>query len=358
MKLEAYNCYKAARMINSRSDYFKVFSGPYFKSIEQQIFAMSTFIKHVPVPERYKKVLALKRGYKYYYSTDYTSFEAHFTETVMQAVECQLYRKCFKHDKNLKTLVGALTGENRCRTRTGLRCKVKARRMSGDMCTSLGNGFTNYMLLTYIMHRKGATENDFECLIEGDDCIVGSNVELTEQDYTDLGFTIKIDRVDDPCKASFCGLICAENGVNIRDPARHFEKFGWTHSCCLAGEKVMHSLLKAKAMSTLCECPDCPVIAQVAWESYKLCKEYDPRWEDDYYINYILRPMDRPEQFREPNPPIETRLLFEEMFGISIQQQLLLEDAARAHDLSKFPSVVTFHPDVLDYALKFVVSTL
>lgn len=39
-------------MINSRSDAFKAFSGPFFKAIEKVVYEMPEFIKHTPVPDR------------------------------------------------------------------------------------------------------------------------------------------------------------------------------------------------------------------------------------------------------------------------------------------------------------------
>lgn len=66
IKQESYGKFKPARGINSRSDRFKVFSGPYFKLMERQVYHqgcldregrlcegdMCPFIKHVPVPDR------------------------------------------------------------------------------------------------------------------------------------------------------------------------------------------------------------------------------------------------------------------------------------------------------------------
>jgi hypothetical protein len=224
--------------------------------------------------------------------------------------------------------------------------------MSGDMCTSLGNGFTNYMLLSYLMYSKGVGSDQFRCLVEGDDCIMGSNVELTPGDYEALGFTIKIERVDDPCRASFCGLICTENGVNVRDPVRFFEKFGWTHSCLQAGPKVMMQLLKAKAMSALCECPDCPLVSAVAWEAYLLCGSLIPRFDPtDWQVGLLDI---EGTVFKPPEPNHDIRVLFEEEFGVAVEQQLFLEQKIREHDLLPLYTALDFHPDIHDYSGRFV----
>jgi len=46
-KTERYDDFKFMRMINSRCDAFKVYSGPIFKSIESVIYALPQFVKHL-----------------------------------------------------------------------------------------------------------------------------------------------------------------------------------------------------------------------------------------------------------------------------------------------------------------------
>lgn len=92
MKDESYREYKYPRAINSRSDEFKIYSGPIFKCIEDIVYRHPAFIKHVPVSERpaYIKRMLYRVGSSYI-ETDYTSFEALFTKEIMLAVEMQLY---------------------------------------------------------------------------------------------------------------------------------------------------------------------------------------------------------------------------------------------------------------------------
>jgi hypothetical protein len=355
VKTECYPCYKNARMINSRHDCFKCFSGPYIKALEDVVYESDHYIKHIPVADRWQRVLELKKSYKYYYATDYTAFESHFTPRQMFNIECQLYRKAFRHDAHIDYLIRVLTGENRCRTRTGMRCKIQGRRMSGDMNTSLGNGVSNMFLIMYLMHLKGLREDEYDFLVEGDDGLIATNVELSADDFLKLGFTIKIDRVDDPCHASFCGLICTDEGVNIRDPVRFFEKFGWTSSCPTAGLKVMYELLKAKCLSALCETPLCPIVAQAAFTCLQKCGDVRPRFSQDWYHVGLSQSEVLAYVPCAPNIPMSVRLLFDKIFQIDVPTQLYLEERIRKMDFNALAQL-PFHPDLFDYTLKYVAT--
>ena len=192
VKSEFYPTWKHARMINSRSDPFKAWSGPKFKAIEEVVYELPEFIKHTPVPMRPGKIRALRRAGRRYFQTDFTAFESHFTPKVLDVCECELYRHCLSDCADADFLCSVISGENRMRTRTGVTANVRGRRMSGDMCTSLGNGFTNLMLARFIVHEKGGKLEGF---VEGDDGLFCTDVELDSGDYAKLGFTIKIEEV-------------------------------------------------------------------------------------------------------------------------------------------------------------------
>lgn len=88
VKTESYPQYKHARMINSRSDAFKAFSGPLFKAVENVVYKLAEFVKHIPVPDRPKAVLAFRKAGRRYFQTDFTAYESHFLPKIMAACEC------------------------------------------------------------------------------------------------------------------------------------------------------------------------------------------------------------------------------------------------------------------------------
>lgn len=348
VKTESYPEYKHARMINSRSDAFKAWSGPRFKAIENAVYRIHHFIKHVPVPDRVDVIRSLKQAGLFYYSTDFTAYESHFTAELMDACECELYRHCLAGDEGAEFLCSVLTGTNRMRTRTGHRAECTARRMSGDMCTSLGNGFTNLMLVLYIVDQKGGSVDGY---VEGDDGIFASSVELTSEDYAKCGFTIKIERIPDPCCASFCGLVFANSGEIIRDPFRFMNGFGWTSSFINAGPKIMNELLRAKALSAVYECPQCPIVSVLARRALDKTVGFAPRFVEDGYHHRVPSDVRKIVKF---DPGHDTRELFERLYSIPVVTQLAIEELINSDQLEEVARILHPHADVEHYASHYL----
>jgi len=346
VKSEFYETWKHARMINSRHDAFKAWSGPLFKAIEDVVYKIPEFIKHVPVSERASLISDLARHGRRYYQTDFTAFESHFTPAVLDAVECELYRHCLGWSEDAEFLCSVLMGPNKMRTRSGVRASVLGRRMSGDMCTSLGNGFTNLMLAKFLVSKRGGNLFGF---VEGDDGLFATDVVLDPEDYARLGFTIKIEEVKDPCSASFCGMVFSESGQIIRNPRRSFMGFGWTQSFLHAGDKIMRGLLKAKSLSALYEMPHCPVFGALARKGLIDSGSADPI--------FVERNREiPPKNFSPPPfaPTDDTRLLFAQLYGVSVADQLAAESAIMIGDFAAVGRIIPPTSEQACYALRYV----
>lgn len=326
IKSEFYEEFKSARWINSRSDKFKVYSGRFFKSIEEEVYKYPAFIKHVPVPERPQLVEMMKSAGKNYVSTDFTSFEALFTPKLMDACECELYKYMLSHtDPNAaKFICSTITGMNRLSTRSGVKLNIRGRRMSGDMCTSLGNGFSNLMIWDFLFSEKNHIHEtqygkDYSGFVEGDDGLFAFNgIRPTSDEYAKLGFIIKIEDVIDPCLASFCGIMSVD-GKNFRNPRSFIQGFGWTDRYSSAGFATKMGLLLTKALSCIYECPSCPVLRAIADRALFLSERYKAVKVE----GYRKVPLDFVRCKFDPTPNM--RLEFAKMFGISIETQLYLE---------------------------------
>lgn len=344
--------FKEARWINSRCDAFKVYSGRFFKSIENEIYHVNDtsrnhFIKHVPVPERPKLIESLKAAGAKYYATDYSSFEAHFVPKMMEACELRLYRhmlKKFPIDAERICAVicadrahGPEVHLNKIRTRAGVKLDLEGRRMSGDMCTSLGNGFTNLMLWGYMCELGNARWDGF---IEGDDGIfaVYEGDAPTAALARRLGWTIAIEEHEDPSTASFCGCICAEGQV-IRDPTSVLTSLGWTLTQPLAGRSLRKKLCRAKMLSLAYELPQCPVLGAIARRGIVLTEGTDPRFELDGYKT-------RPKIGEIPDfaPTMALRLLFEKLYGVDPEVQVQLETAIMSGVADNLECVAKYLP--------------
>lgn len=355
IKSENYPEFKHARWINSRSDHFKAYSGPWFSAIEKQLFALPWFIKYVPIPERASKVASLMREGARYLATDYTSFEAHFHPLFQKSCEGILYNYMLKNFPIVADcLTSTIFGTNHGTTRAGVSFIVQGRRMSGDMCTSLGNGFSNLMIWSFLMSQQHGSS--WDGFVEGDDGIfaIYNGRPPSTEEYAELGFTIKIEEGDDPRSMSFCGIIAAD-GQNIRSPADFLDNFGWTSSFTNAGDNILQQLLRAKALSAAWETPSCPIIRSIAQRALTLTRGVAPRFVQDGYHDKSLIPKD--ESKLPPFAPTPlTRSLFSDRFGIDPITQVELErDIASGVDLGVLDRHLTPNNDALRFSSHFVL---
>lgn len=366
VKDETYNKYKSARSINSRTDVFKVRVAPMFKQIENVLFKMKWFIKHTPVDERATEILReLYQDGAHIIGTDYTAYEAIFTKEYMETVEFQLYKYMTQNvaDTEWYNIVSkTLSGSNWCQYRCGFTLKVDATRMSGEMCTSLGNSYSNLMAMLFI-----AEENKLSKLkgrVEGDDGIFTFYGDPpTAKDFADIGMIIKIEEYDSLTEGSFCGIIANEHElINITDPIGYLLDFGWTTRPYAMAKKKKHmELLRAKSMSLAYQYPGCPILSSLAKYGLRMTEgyHYNTGSMDEYHkekFNALRR------KFHDKLPVkvtgFETRMLVEKRYGVSIADQIAIESYLdNKSELSplEHPAIVSnSHPDAVDYYDKYV----
>jgi len=353
IKTEYYPTYKPPRCINSRTDEAKVRFGPVVKTIEKIIYDTpfclphTPFIKHTPITERARTVRAIEKHGCGFMGTDYSRFESQFRTYLQEVVENRLFEHMLANLPDLRDqIIFANSGMNSMTYRCGVRMTIAGTRMSGDMWTSLGNGFTNFVLAWFLFDRLGA---DWDGYVEGDDGIFSASVYPTAEMFASLGMTIKIQRSDELADLSFCGLIVAGDTL-MRDPDHFLMGFGWTHSFLDAGIRVMMELLRAKSMSALYETPDCPIVSHVAYAAYLFTAGYKPRFVADGY--HTIPPVSFVP--RLPRPSEHARSEFARLFGISAADQVRAEAAALCGDLGVVSHVVVAHPDAVDYASRYV----
>jgi len=333
VKDETYEEFKYARQINSRSDEFKCAVGPIFKLIEKEVFKLKYFIKKIPVAQRPEYILDMLQliGSKYY-PTDYSSFEALFVENLMTNCEEVLYRHMVQHlpdgEQFLGLFTGAIKAENRC-TAKHFTTYVEATRMSGEMNTSLGNGFTNLMVLLFVAEKLGA--KDIDAVVEGDDSLSNPHdAVLTTELFTKLGLIIKLESMDSVARASFCGLVFDEyERRNVTDPRSALCGFGWTKMLHVkSSEKTKMALLRCTSLSLAYQYPGCPILSALARYGLKMTRSYDVRpmiqkWKNMYEKEQLIEALRHPIINVEVG--IKTRQLVQELYGISIDEQKEIE---------------------------------
>jgi len=322
----ASNGFKFMRIINSRGDVFKAYSGPLFHQIEELVFANPHFVKRTPVRDRPASVDSLRQAGARYVSTDFTSFEAHFTGDFMASCELLLYKHCLSDFPEVARVIDRVirarlsNGEqNICTTRQGLKLPLDGRRMSGDMCTSLGNGFANLMMWSFFCSIHGTA---WEGYVEGDDGIfaVHSGAIPNAKEYQMLGWTIKIENHNDPSEAGFCGCLYVEGQV-VRNPTTVLTSLGWSFQMVDAGIALRKALCRSKMLSLAYELPQCPILGAIARRGVELTEGADQRYvPDGFHV--------RPKKFDIPKfePTMAVRLLYERKFGIAPELQVYLEE--------------------------------
>ncbi len=338
VKAETYPEYKHARLINSRSDLFKCLVGPVFRLIEEVVFKSEEFIKKIPVADRPRYIIEkLERLGAKYGSADFVSYESHFVRQAMEAVEFELYDFMTEdlpcHDEFMRLCRDVLAGVNVCQHKF-FTLYVIAKRMSGEMNTSLGNGIANLIILKFLYSRLG---EEAPCVVEGDDSLVSFiHQHPSVDDYKDVGFTIKMEVFSEIEDASFCGLIFDRKDlINITDPLDVLSSFGWAsrfYTKCRRSRLL--DLLRCKALSYLHQYPGCPIVQSLSLYALRCTRGRDVAnfiknnrgisgWERDQLLSLIEETRIKRLPIREV--PINTRLLMERKFGVPIHQQIEIE---------------------------------
>lgn len=367
-KDEFYELLKYPRPINARDDFYKATFGPIFKQIEKALFSHSAFIKKVPEKDRPAYILEILNSPEPFvvegddglckingkiFVTDFSSFEAHFTDELLDILENELYRYMLsslktKYQRQFIELFTETTQTANTISYGGMKevdgvsgrwlFRVWAKRMSGEMTTSLGNGFSNLMIMTFA---KDCAEQQ------------GMNVDVNW--FKSLGCLCKLEVVDDPSEASFCGMIFEPASCQmLRDPRSTILKFGWTSKAyARASGSLAMRLLRMKSISLAHVSGSCPVL----WALAKRCIELTDSYRNADLLRLVRGSSYEREQltlrllsapiFTEPTT--ETRVLFEKLYGIPISDQLRMETLLLAMELGPLPAeVVTLlrFPDV------------
>lgn len=343
IKTEFYPDFKAPRVINGRCMRSKLLFGPYVKIAEEIMYKCPAFIKHVPVLLRPAYIESLRHIGCAFYESDYSSFEKSFSREVIEDVEGQLYHYLWSNlplgEHMARSYVNMLRGYNKMSFKNGVRATVPATRMSGDMCTSLGNGFTNLMLIGYVCSLHNATVHG---VVEGDDGLFAISGEPpTSQDFAACGFKIKLARKTELETSSFCGLVYDVNELeNLADPVEVIARFGWTLGMFVNGTlKYDKQLLRAKAMSLAYECPACPILRELALYGLRVTEGSDclfgelfrknqlTYWQSQLQVSSSLAAIHN--RLTKPISQRSRDIVYEN-FGISIGAQLEIEGYLRS----------------------------
>lgn len=346
--IEKIGGFKWSRMVNSRTDRSKPLYGPITHAVEHMLFFRSKLAKYFAKGTNLKDLPALMmrlwRPDSEFGATDHTSFEAHITAKISEICECQLYKYAVSGLSNRDyyyQLFDALSADQNLKMNNDsskFKCTTQAR-MSGDCCTSLGNGFTNLMIMMFIAHKKGWKE--FDGFFEGDDGIFRIDGEKpTSEDFADLGFTIKLETSKNLNELGFCQRYFTSDLLNVINPVKALVHSGWTRSPLMhGGTAILRQLSKAKAFSLICEAPRNPITSAMARWIIRCTQNERLRYSQAdpqaYLFNQTLLDskgavnwsyLDECLETSRLGPSMEQRTLVEKLWNVSINDQICIEN--------------------------------
>lgn len=364
IKREPYESPKHVRGIYSRSDEFKCEVGPFFKVFGDLLFKLEYFIKKIPVNDRPKHILEKLEGFQKLFCTDFSQYESTFVRELLLIERYVYLFSLQKHPQKTKitSLIDKLMAVNVIKFKK-FTCRVQAKRMSGEMNTSCGNGLMNLLITMFVLVEAGNKIEDIMGQFEGDDGIVKCTVLPTEQQYRDLGANIKIEIPKSINTASFCGNVFDPIALhNVTNPCEASVRFGWTDTKYVnAGPETMLQLLKSKSLSMLHGYPGCPILRSLALYGLRVTKsvkfdlkfnlthslssyEYEQALEMNKYYETVKD--DDPNSVYNVVIHENTRMLVDEMYGIPVEIQLQIEEYLDSLDTLQPLELNLPYPDV------------
>lgn len=354
IKREFYAELKEPRIINARPDLFKSIVAPYIKMIEHEVLYNKHFIKGKRPHEIAERMSQIRKNFSYIAETDYSSFEGSFSEKFQDCVERQLFDYMLVNNPIIADIVDHVyTYRNKMTLATSKQLKFKAAcpgsRMSGDMWTSLANGFSNMIIFLYVVKKSlsrrnykpnnAATRYDF--IVEGDDGFFGTNFRLNFDIVQRLGFNLKIHYANNINDLSFCGICVGPQNLPVPDFWRQLEKFGWEFDENIINRYSDHptrheyEIMRAKALSLLACAPGSPILQPLCVKILKLTEHITVRPKTyDFWDREVLRLhtyTPTPVQISD-----DMRKFYELRFSVSIEEQLEIEKLIAEADTIRF----------------------
>lgn len=369
VKDECYMSYKAHRGIYSRHDEYKVSLGPFFAKVGHILFSKKWFIKKIPVHLRPHFLLDMFKDNNNVFCTDFSQFEATFVRILLDAIECQFYSFLLSNNPRqaeiMRLIRSGIMGINKIRFKD-FAFNMEAKRMSGEMNTSCGNGFFNMVLTMFILEVIYGIV-DPPAAFEGDDGVaIHGPILPVAADYYNFGAIIKIEKPERLEEASFCGLIFDRVALdNVCDPIEALVSFGYTNrKYCLSSDSKLKMLLRSKSLSMLYTYPGCPMLRELGLYGLRITNDVKCTDSElmqmsitDMYTRELYENLPDREYVMNKKIHINTRYLVESKYKIPVQVQIDFETYLHNKmDLSPivYPMLQQYmHADMFDYYFRY-----
>lgn len=331
---------KPPRLICNPQEGEKLLMMMAFWPIMHAMFATKYCTKLIPEHKR-PRVITERLGQGTYFVADYTSFECVPNKQLMQSGEHrvlkQLVAPCYHF------LFERIENGGKLYSRQDVVMRTPAVQYSGRYTTSLSNTIRNKLLMDTVSRKLGVS---YRGVFEGDDSLTSwddnVSVDMIQYNLGLIGVTAEISKINDIGKAGYCSMYWDAEYNVIAEPTKVCATFPFTNSSLGANAANIGPLLSAKSMSLAYRAPGCPILNTIArtWISdgvglMDTRNEYEVRWFNQFSDftwkrngqnsrrKSLIVNFNRPDLIREPT--VSQRLLFYEVFGIPVADQIIAE---------------------------------
>lgn len=339
VKDESYPRVTDPRMIYNPSMLAKCIYGWMFKQIEFQIYDIMRFpefVKHIAVRDRPAYIKRMLTGYLLFMETDFTSMESSITGKWMVNIEFKVQDYIFSQcSECIRNLIKQVQNLLMCHVKILFQffvAIVEEKRKSGTPDTAVMNALTNLIILMYIFAKCAIP---FAMVGEGDDGAAAADRVPDVTIALRLGFKLEFDVRHSLGELSFCGIQFHEDADQaIREPFKSICNMSSISKQYFQGNhKTKIALVRLKALSYAFEYPACPMVTAYAHaildktkgiHQSTLSKLLERMHICDYDKKRYLDAFKSLEMPHEKINPM-TRMLFEEIYGVSYDNQVLFE---------------------------------
>jgi hypothetical protein len=352
------------RMIQACNARYNLELGRYLKAFEHDLYKLRgpTGLRAIAkgLNQRERASLLLRKLAQFrspvVFSLDASRWDQHVSEQILQ-IEHAFYLKVLYDPWFAKLLSWQLV--NRCFTSNGVRWLVRGNRMSGHMNTALGNCLLMVLMITAAM--KSLRIKKWDLLDDGDDCllIIESQDEALvqaniKQIFLEFGQELKLEnRATDPRDVIFCQTrMTIVDGVPLM--LRDWRKV-LSQACCGNQRwlipKLVRSMFHAVGSCELALGVGVPILQEFALACLRNGDGTMPTgFADDEPIYQRMHREMRAFGFKGELSDVkarpvssESRLEFERTWGVSIQDQLDIEEILRGWQVEEVSAKAVHH---------------
>lgn len=355
IKDEGYGEMKNPRIINSPSDYFKVIIQPLQKAADEKMFhdpVMSKWFIKGTDPRTWVERMENTFGGAKVINTDFRSFECHHRGVFAKVIwhwQMHMYRNLFvsRAHKNLihKLILG--TNVNKM---GNVSATIDETLMSGVAWTSSGNAVLNLTINCFLALEEMfpdlepeelvAKAHLFIGLFEGDDGVF-INVGQRDERAKELGVLLTFKKTQDYSTAEFCSMVVPRGetalSYDFRKAIQNFSILPVKYAG--ANDSVCKALVRAKAMSYKYMYGSSPIVGELALKLLEMTSGIDVSGVLDVLddrkriiVDKFLEGVHSSKGALLRERPViswAARCNYAEVFGISPEQQLVLEAQIR-----------------------------